>query len=176
MMNNELRINRLEVEADDPDTALILLDVVLGYGSHSDPAAELAPAIKSARKKAEKSGRHLEFVVILSGTDLDPQGIAAQEELLQEAGAKVYYSSDEAVRYAGRLVQALSGKPAHQAETPFAPVDLKSLTGNFSGINVGLESFTESLKAQDAGVVQVDWKPAAGGNADLMAILEKMKG
>ena len=176
MMDNELRINRLEVEADDPETALILLDVVLGYGSHSDPAAELAPAIKSARKKAEKSGRYLEFVVILSGTDLDPQGIAAQEELLQKAGAKVYNSSDEAVRYAGRLIQALSGKPAHQAETPFAPVDLKSLTGNFSGINVGLESFTESLKDQDAGVVQVDWKPAAGGNADLMAILEKMKG
>ena len=176
MMDNELRIHRLEVEADDPETALILLDVVLGYGSHPDPAAELAPVIKSARKKAEKAGRYLEFVVILSGTDLDPQGIAAQEELLKEAGAKVYFSSDEAVRYAGRLVQALSGKSAEQAEAPFSPVDLNSLTGNFSGINVGLESFTESLKDQDAGVVQVDWKPAAGGNADLMAILEKMKG
>jgi hypothetical protein len=53
---------------------------------------------------------------------------------------------------------------------------LTSLKADFAAINVGLESFTESLKAQDAGVIQVDWKPAAGGNADLAALLEKMKG
>jgi hypothetical protein len=39
-------------------------------------------------------------------------------------------------------------------------------------INVGLESFTESLTAQDAPVVQVDWQPPAGGNEKSMAILE----
>jgi hypothetical protein len=41
---------------------------------------------------------------------------------------------------------------------------------------VGLDSFTASLKTQEAEVVQVDWKPSAGGNADLAALLEKMKG
>jgi FdrA protein len=44
-----------------------------------------------------------------------------------------------------------------------------------AAINVGLESFTESLKAQGAPVVQVDWRPPAGGNEQLMAILERMK-
>ena len=38
MMDNDLCIRRLEVEADDPQVAVILLDVVLGYGAHPDPA------------------------------------------------------------------------------------------------------------------------------------------
>jgi FdrA protein len=176
MMDHELRISRLETEAADPETAVILLDVVLGYGAHPDPAAELAPAIKSAREKAAKAGRYLEVLTILSGTDADHQYLVAQEKLLLDAGAKVYLSSDEAVRYAGKLIQALTDQTLQSDETGFSPVDLGSLTGDFSGINVGLESFTESLKAQGAGVVQVDWKPAAGGDADLMALLEKMKG
>jgi FdrA protein len=38
-----------------------------------------------------------------------------------------------------------------------------------------LESFTESLIAQGAEAIQVDWKPAAGGNEKLMGILERMR-
>jgi FdrA protein len=45
-----------------------------------------------------------------------------------------------------------------------------------AAINVGLESFTESLAAQNARVIQVDWRPPAGGNEQLMGILERMKG
>ncbi len=176
MMDNELRIKRLAAEADDPETALILLDVVLGYGSHPDPASELAPAISAARKTAEKNGRHLEVVVILSGTDTDPQGRDVQQQMLLDAGAKVFLSSDAAARYAGRLLSALNQPEGEGADSHFTPVDLASLRGKFSAINVGLDSFTESLQAQDAEVIQVDWKPAAGGNADMLALLEKMKG
>ena len=175
MMDHELRIKRLETEAEDPETALIFLDVVLGYGSHPDPAAELAPAIETARSKAEKSGRYLEVVVVISGTDADPQDMKSQEERFQAAGTRVFHSNDAAVRFAGRLVRSLEGK--EQSSSPaFTPVDLKSLTDDFSAINVGLESFTESLLSQNVSAVQVDWKPAAGGDTDLMALLEKMKG
>ncbi|NOQ40699.1 MAG: hypothetical protein GQ562_10325, partial [Anaerolineales bacterium] len=176
MMDHELRIQRLEAESEDPETALILLDVVLGYGSHPDPAAELVPAIKAARSKAKKAGRYLEVVAVISGTDADPQDMKSQEEQFLKAGARVFHSNDAAVRYAGRLVRALEGKEDQDNNGAFTPVDLESLTGEFSAINVGLESFTESLLAQNVGAVQVDWKPAAGGDADLMALLEKMKG
>ena len=50
------------------------------------------------------------------------------------------------------------------------------LTQPLAALNVGLESFTASLAAQDAPVLQVDWRPPAGGNERLMAILEKMRG
>ncbi|HEY5670414.1 MAG TPA: acyl-CoA synthetase FdrA, partial [Anaerolineales bacterium] len=54
MMDNDLRIRRLEAEANDPQVAVILLDVVLGFGAHPDPAAELAPAIAKAKAKVKE--------------------------------------------------------------------------------------------------------------------------
>ena len=170
MMDNELRIRRIHQEAADPETALILLDVVLGYGSHPDPASELAPAILQARKQAEAAGRHLEFVAVVVGTDEDPQDMAAQIEQLEAAGVKVFTSNQEGVAYASRRVQPLNPL------APGQPVDLASLNAPLAAINVGLEIFAESLKTQGAEVIWVDWRPPAGGNERLAAILARMRG
>lgn len=175
MMDNDLRIRRLEVEADQPDVAVILMDVVLGYGAHPDPAGELSPAIREAREKATKAGRHLEVVAIVTGTDEDPQDMDHQEVQLEAAGAKVFTSNDAAARYVGRLVAALNQNGPIIRRKTLVEVDLKSLTQPLAAINVGLESFTESLISQDAQVIQVDWRPPAGGDEKLMAILERMK-
>ena len=176
MMDNELRIKRLEMEAKDPEVALVLMDVVLGHGSHPDPSAELGPAIMAAKETAVKAKRRLDVIITLSGTDLDPQGMADQQVVLEKAGAQVFLSSDRAVRYAARLIRQLNEVSDSQPTAIFKAVDLASIQGEFAAINVGLESFTESLEFQEAKVIQVDWKPAAGGNADLAALLEKMKG
>ena len=56
MMDNDLRIRRLEKEAGDPEVAIILLDVVLGYGAHPDPASELAPAIANSQGNGKGRG------------------------------------------------------------------------------------------------------------------------
>lgn len=176
MMDNELRISRLQMEVEDPEVALILMDVVLGHGSHPDPAGELAPAIRVAREAAARDKRRLDVIITLSGTDLDPQGMEEQGQALEKAGALVFTSSDRAVRYAARMMRQLNAAPDPDPAGNFKAVDLESFQGEFAAINVGLESFTESLKIQEASVIQVDWKPAAGGNADLAALLEKMKG
>ena len=42
-------------------------------------------------------------------------------------------------------------------------------------IDMGLESFHESLKEQGVEVLHVDWKPPAGGNKRLMEILKKLR-
>jgi len=55
-------------------------------------------------------------------------------------------------------------------------VDLATLQQPLAGINVGLESFTESLKEQGAAAIQVDWRPPASGNEKLAALLARMKG
>jgi len=170
MLDNDLRIRRLLQEADDPEVAVLLLDVVLGYGAHPDPASELAPAIAEARSRAQAGGRHLEVVAVVVGTDEDPQDREAQIQQLREAGARVEGSNEAAVRAVGQMLRPLdnpSGLP---------PVELAVLQEPLAAINVGLESFTESLLAQDAPVIQVDWKPPAGGNERLMGILARMKG
>ena len=178
MLDNDLRIRRLQQEADDPEVAVILLDVVLGYGAHPDPASELAPAIAEARAKAEQAGRHLEVVTVVVGTDEDPQDMDAQIQQLKDAGARVETSNEAATRYVGRLLQyfdwAQYKSPISNIQYP-TPVDLSVLHRPLAAINVGLESFTESLMAQGAPVIQVDWQPPAGGNEKLMAILERMK-
>jgi len=173
MMDNDLRIRRLQQEADDPDVAVILLDVVLGYGAHPDPAGELAPAIAEVRARAEQGGRYVEVVAVVVGTDEDPQDFDAQVGQLEAAGARVETSNNIAVHYVGRLLQSLNPPPA--AEYP-GSVDPSVLREPLAAINVGLESFTESLRAQDAAVIQVDWRPPAGGNERLMAMLQRMKG
>jgi FdrA protein len=170
MLDNELRIKRLYQEAEDPETAIILLDVVLGHGAHPDPASELAPAIAAVLALAEKAGRHLEVMAVVVGTDEDPQDLARQVEQLKAAGAHIEFSNEAAVRSVGRKLQALN------RSIDFTPVDLNVLQEPLAAINVGLESFTASLAAQGAPVVQVDWRPPAGGNERLAGILAKMKG
>lgn len=174
MMDNELRIRRLMEEANDPSVAVIMLDVVIGYGSHIDPASELAPAIAKAKAEAAKAGRYLEVVAVVTGTDLDPQNLNSQIKQLEEAGAWVNTSNEAVVRYAGRLLQALNQPP--EVEEVFGkPVDLVVLKKPVQAINAGLESFAENLTAQETPVVHVDWRPPAGGNEKLASILERMK-
>lgn len=168
MLDSDLRIRYLKQEAEDPDVAVVLLDVVLGYGAHADPASELAPAIAEARQLAAEEDRYLEVVAVVVGTDDDPQNYSEQVTALQEAGARVMDNNVAAVRYAGALAQAL----AQRAGTPVA---LDALNRPFAAINVGIESFYTSLQAQEAPVVWVDWRPPAGGNEKLMSILERLK-
>jgi FdrA protein len=82
MLDPAARVAHLRREAGDPATAVILLDVVLGYGAHPDPASILAPAC------AEVTGRPGGPVVVayVLGTDTDPQGRAGQRERLAAAG------------------------------------------------------------------------------------------
>jgi FdrA protein len=169
MLDHELRIKRLHQEAADPETAVILLDVVLGDGAHPDPAGELAPAIAEAVAAAEEAGRHLEVIAVVVGTDADPQNLDAQVEQLEAAGVLVEFNNETAVRRAGEIVQARS--PASDGK----PVDLAVLQQPLAAINVGLESFTASLADQGAPVIQVEWRPPAGGNERLAGILARMK-
>lgn len=182
MIDNDLRLRRLKQEADDPSVAVILLDVVLGYGAHPDPASELAPAISDARVRAARSGRMLEFVAVVLGTDEDPQNYTAQVERMRAAGARVMVTHEAAVRHVGQMVGSYKqfASPqtplATQSEPiPFQPINPAAFNDPFAAINVGIESFSDSLKSQNAPVVQVDWKPPAGGNEKLMSILERLK-
>ena len=169
MLDNDLRIRRLRQEAADPEVGLILLDVVLGEGAHPDPAAELAPAIDAARRGRALDMAPLEVVAIVIGTDEDSQNLGAQVERLAAAGAVVFRSTGEAVDYAARRLARDPG-PAGP------PVALERLNQQpLAAINVGLESFYNSLVGQGAAAVHVDWRPPAGGNERLMAILAKMK-
>ena len=104
MIDHRLRNERLVQEAADPQTAVVLLDVVLGCGAHEDPAAAMAPALAKVRQQNDGSGRAL--VGFVCGTDGDPQGLARQRAALSEAGILLANSNAEAVRLAAAIVEA----------------------------------------------------------------------
>ncbi|SJZ33213.1 acyl-CoA synthetase FdrA [Selenihalanaerobacter shriftii] len=102
------RVERVEVEAEDEEMAILLADVVLGYGSHENPAGELAEAIKEAKEKAEARGGHLTTIVSVCGTANDPQDLEEQTAKLEEVGAIVMPSNAQAARLAAKIVQEIN--------------------------------------------------------------------
>jgi len=104
MIDNDLRIRRLIQEAGDPEVAVLMLDVVLGYGAHPDPAGELVPAIQRARRLASDGGRGLLVIASVTGTEEDPQRLSAQVQALERGGVIVCPSNAAAARLAAALV------------------------------------------------------------------------
>jgi FdrA protein len=109
MIDQTLRIERLHKEAADPEVAVILFDLVLGYGAHPDPAVELGAAIRSAMAAAERAGREIAFVGSVCGTAGDPQDLGRQEAALREAGVLLAESNAQAVRIAARIAAGGGG-------------------------------------------------------------------
>ena len=112
MIDPSLRDERLQTEAAEPEVAVILLDFVLGYGAHEDPAGEIVPAIHAARTAAAKTGRTVHFIGHICGTDQDPQNRAAQEQKLREAGVELTGSNAEAVLLCRAVLENLNSKLA----------------------------------------------------------------
>jgi FdrA protein len=99
MIDPEARIEHLRVEGARADVAVVLLDVVLGYGAHDDPAGQLAPVCAEIRA----GGRGPTVVAYVLGTDRDPQGLAGQRAKLAEAGCIVPPTAGRAALAAAAL-------------------------------------------------------------------------
>lgn len=105
MIDQTTRIDRLLKEAADPSVRVILMDVVIGWGAHADPATELAKAIEQAKKIATKGNRKLAIVGFVCGTELDPQVLAKQETILRSAGMVLTSNSANAAWLAAQWVK-----------------------------------------------------------------------
>ena len=92
MIDYSLRLQKLAQEANDPKVGIILLDVVLGFGAHPNPAEELVPAL-------QKLPADLVVVCHLLGTDGDPQNRQKQKKELEKAGAYVFTSHHSACEF-----------------------------------------------------------------------------
>ncbi len=111
MIDFTLRKMRILQEVKDPETAVILIDVVLGVGSNPDPAGELVHVIREAKRISKANGRHLPVVASLVGTEGDFQGLAKQRKALEDEGVLVCRSSAEAAELAGRIASARRTEP-----------------------------------------------------------------
>ena len=112
MIDPRLRNEHIVATATEPAVGILLLDVVLGHGSHPDPAEALAPAIADAMALAISAGRRLLVVASVCGTDLDPQGLERQERILAQTGVMLESSNARAAMLAASIALAASRGPA----------------------------------------------------------------
>jgi FdrA protein len=99
MIDPAARAERLAEEAADPDVGVILLDVVLGYASHPEPASVLIPPIREALAARPQ----LAVVGYVLGTEADPQVRSRQVAALEEAGVRLAGTNAAAARLAAAI-------------------------------------------------------------------------
>jgi FdrA protein len=104
MIDPSLRDARIRQEVDDPTTAVVLFDVVLGYGSSLEPVAGLLGVIGTSRAAAKAAGRSVMFIGYVCGTDTDPQPRKDIVAALQAAGALVASSNAEAAAWSATVI------------------------------------------------------------------------
>ncbi len=184
MIDPGKRIECMHEALDDESTAVILFDIMLGYGSHEDMAGALIPSILDLREKAKEKGRKLSFISTVCGTGRDYQGYERQVQKLKEAGVIVCETNMLAVKAAIKAVGyalEMPKKPVREkvkAEPVKAETSahlLKLLSEKPRIINIGLKSFAEVAKDFGCAVLQFDWQPPAGGNVELIKVLQFLR-
>jgi FdrA protein len=103
MIDPRPRHDAICAAAADPSVGVVLLDVVLGYNAHPDPAGAVAIAIDAATKGAG-TAEPPTFVAAVVGTDSDPQDASAQVAKLRAAGVLVAPTTAAAAELAAAIV------------------------------------------------------------------------
>ena len=100
MIDPAVRDDVLRDALGDPELGAILLDLVIGYGAHDDPAGEVARTVAAHRGEAPL------LIASVTGTDGDPQGRGAQIATLEAAGVLVAPSNADAAELAVACLRA----------------------------------------------------------------------
>lgn len=180
MIDPDVRIEKIRECGEDDETSVILLDIVLGYGTHEDMAGALLPAIRQAGDTAVKKGKPLYFIACITGTDKDIQNYRDAERRLREAGVLVEESNKKAVLTALRLKgleyaeedrERIAAEKEKTGLVSSANIE-KLLREKPKTINIGLKSFNRSLRDFGGEHIWVNWKPRAGGNKKLLRMID----
>jgi FdrA protein len=83
----------------DPKLAVLLLDVVIGFGAHEDPAGAIVEVLDKL------PDRHVPVVTSVCGTEDDPQSYSNQVKKLEAAGVIVASSNAQATKLALQIAR-----------------------------------------------------------------------
>lgn len=106
MIEPGLRNKRIMQEALDPETAVMLLDVEIGHGSHEDPAGIAAEAAVLANIELSRLERKVLWIAVIIGTEDDPQNYEEQVEKLKSCGFIVLESNVKAAELAASIINS----------------------------------------------------------------------
>ncbi|MCK5051634.1 MAG: acyl-CoA synthetase FdrA [Candidatus Cloacimonetes bacterium] len=104
MMDFDLRNKRILQEAKDKETAIILFDLVLGYGANIDPIGEILPIIN----KAQTIAPDISFICSVTGTEQDPQDKNKVIEMLEKNDILVMPSNAAAAEIVNLIIRNIN--------------------------------------------------------------------
>ncbi len=184
MIDPAKRVECMAEAVDDASTGVVLIDIVLGYGSHENMAGALLPAIIKLKKKADEENRRVYFVATVCGTRKDYQDYDKQVKLLKDAGVIVcetnMIAAETAIHIIGHKVSAPLKEIAGSQGTDGGHISVSEgvrrlISEKPKCINVGLSSFSKVISDFDCPVVQFDWAPPAGGDLEMMKMLRFLR-
>lgn len=108
LISPEPKMERLYAELMDPDVAVVLTDIVLGYGVFTTQASYLVQTMDRAAAASRGESRKKTVLVSVCGTEGDSPSRSSQATLLQQAGVLVAGNNAQAARWAARII---GGKP-----------------------------------------------------------------
>jgi predicted transcriptional regulator len=111
MIDPQTRTEFFESHVDEK-TAVILVDVVLGFGSYKDPAGAVADSVREIRQRLSNQGRDVVVIASVCGTDRDSQDLNKSIATLEAAGIIVLPSNAQAVRLTDKVMQRIMEKGA----------------------------------------------------------------
>ena len=91
----------------DEWTGVILVDVVLGFGSYQDPAGAVAASVREIRQRLSAQGKDVIVIASVCGTDLDSQDLNRSIAALEAENILVMPSNAQAVRLTDRVLQGM---------------------------------------------------------------------
>lgn len=98
MIDPSIRAEYLLKEGLNDSIAVVLMDFVLGYGSHENPVGEMLSSIEKAKAIMESKGKYLSVIASICGTEKDPQNLIKSKEDLTKAGVIVMNSNFQAAK------------------------------------------------------------------------------
>jgi FdrA protein len=99
MIDQTERTRRFLEEINDPQTVVILMDFILGWGSHEDPVSDMQEAFI----KWNALNRKIPIVSHVCGTELDPQDYNKSISRLTSNGVYVMSTNAQAARLAALI-------------------------------------------------------------------------
>jgi FdrA protein len=99
MIDARLRADKIRQAAHDPQTGVVLFDIILGHGASPDPVGPLLEAIPAGPDGPV-------YIAHVCGTDADPQNLYQQESRLRQAGVWVAPTNAAAARLAMEVIRS----------------------------------------------------------------------
>ncbi|MFQ3676173.1 MAG: FdrA family protein, partial [Endomicrobiia bacterium] len=104
MIDFTFRKERMLQESKDKEVAVVMFDLVLGWGANVEPIKELKDTILQAKKNA---ANEILFCSVIVGTEKDIQNYTYVEKKLNQLGVITFNSNVAMSEFVGKVVSGL---------------------------------------------------------------------